>query len=323
MSDSVTTLTQPAPVTLAEFEEIFEAVKNWGRWGPDDERGTLNYLTRDHVRAAAGLVRSGRQVTMSIPMNTVAGPDNPSPVTHHVVQGHDIDIGSGSLTFATDYLGLAFHGDCHTHMDALCHIAYRGQVYNGRPALQVMTTRGATALDVTSYANGLVGRGVLLDIPRLRGVKWLEPGEAVTRAELEAAEQAQRVRLGEGDILVFRTGHHRRRLELGAWNNEYPPTGEGKAGLHVDTIPWMHERRIAAFLPDGDGETVPSNVAGILYPIHPLQITAMGMFASDSLQLEDLAQACAEEGRDEFMVVGLPLRLPGATGSPWNPIAIF
>jgi len=85
----------------------------------------------------------------------------------------------------------------------------------------------------------------------------------------------------------------------------------------------MHERRIAAFLPDGDGETVPSNVEGILYPIHPLQITAMGMFASDSLQLEDLARACAEEGRDEFMVVGLPLWLPGATGSPWNPIAIF
>ena len=235
----MTTLTRPAPVTLAEFEEIFEAVKNWGRWGPGDERGTLNYLTPGHVRAAAALVRSGRQVTMSIPMSTVAGPDNPSPVTHHVVQGHDIDIGSGSLTFATDYLGLAFHGDCHTHIDALCHIAYRGQVYNGRPALEVMTTRGATALDVTAYDTGLVGRGVLLDIPRLRGVKWLEPGEAVTRAELEAAEQAQGVRLGEGDILVFRTGHHRRRLELGAWCNDYPPAGAGKAGLHVDTIPWM------------------------------------------------------------------------------------
>ena len=260
---------------------------------------------------------------MSIPMNTAAGPDNPSPVIHHVVQGHDIDIGSSTLTFATDYVGLAFHGDCHTHMDALCHIAYAGRVYNGKPAQQVMTTKGATALDVTAYEHGLVGRGVLLDVPRFRGVRWLEPGEAVTRAELEAIEQAQGVLLGEGDILVFRTGHHRRRLELGAWNNDYPPAGEGKAGLHVDTIRWMHERKIAAFLPDGDGETVPSNVEGMLYPIHPLQITAMGMFAADSLQLEDLAQACEQEGRDEFMVVGLPLRLPGATGSPWNPIAIF
>ncbi len=128
-------LTPPAPVTLREFDEIFEKVKNWGRWGPDDQLGTLNYLTPASVRAAAGLVRSGRHVTMAIPMNTVAGPDNPSPVIHHVVQGHDIDIGSSTLTFATDYVGLAFHGDCHTHMDALCHIAYRGQVYNGgRPS---------------------------------------------------------------------------------------------------------------------------------------------------------------------------------------------
>ena len=151
-------LTRPAPVTLREFDEIFEAVKNWGRWGPDDELGTLNYITPDTVRAAAALVRSGRHVPMSIPLNTHPGPDNPSPVIHHVVQGHDIDIGSSSLTFATDYVGLAFHGDCHTHMDALCHIAYRDQVYNGRPAQQVMTSRGATALDVTAYSSGLVGR---------------------------------------------------------------------------------------------------------------------------------------------------------------------
>ena len=323
MSRVRTELTPPAAVTLAEFDETFEAVKNWGRWGDDDELGTLNYITPDTVRAAAGLVRSGRRATMAIPMSTVAGPDNPSPVTHHVVQGHDIDIGSSGVTFATDYVGLAFHGDCHTHMDALCHIAYQGLVYNGRPAQQVMTSRGATALDVTSYHDGLVGRGVLLDVPRYRGVPWLEPGEAVSRAELEAVEAAQGVRLGEGDILVFRTGHHRRRLEQGAWSNDYPPAGTGKAGLHVDTIPWMHERRIAAFLPDGDGETVPSNVEGVLYPIHPLQVTAMGMLAADSLQLEDVARACEQEGRFEFMVVGLPLRLPGGTGSPWNPIAIF
>jgi kynurenine formamidase len=317
------TLTLPAHVTLRKFDEIFELVKNWGRWGDDDELGTLNFITPDMVRAAAALVRSGRQVTMAIPMNKIAGPDNPSPVIHHVVQGHDIDIDSSTLTFATDYLGMEFHGDCHTHMDALCHIAYKGRVYNGKPAQEVMTTRGATSLDVTSYSNGLVGRGVLLDVPRFRGVRWLEPAEAVTRAELEAVEQDEGVRLGEGDILVFRTGHHRRRLELGAWDNDYPPAGQGKAGLHVDTIPWMHERKIAAFLPDGDGETVPSNVDGMDYPIHPLQVAAMGMFVSDSLQLEDVAQACAEEGRFEFMVVGLPLRLPGATGSPWNPIAIF
>jgi len=169
------TLTRPAPVTLQEFDAIYESVKNWGRWGPDDELGTLNFITPETVRTAAALVRSGRRATMSIPMNTVAGPDNPSPVIYHVVQGHDIDIGSSSLTFATDFVGLAFHGDCHTHMDALNHIAYRGLVYNGRPAQEVMTSRGGTALDVTAYSEGLVGRGVLLDVPRFRGGSGSSP----------------------------------------------------------------------------------------------------------------------------------------------------
>jgi kynurenine formamidase len=318
----MTTTTERRLVTMAEFDSIFESVKNWGAWGPDDQLGTLNYITPARVREAAGLVRSGRRVSMEIPINKVAGPDNPNPANHFVSQAHDIDIGSSGLRFGLDYLGMACHGDCHTHVDALCHVSYKGQVYGGKPAQEVLTSKGATTLDITNYGNGLVGRGVLLDIPRFRGVKWLEPGEAVTRAELEACEQAEGVRRGEGDIFVFRTGHHRRRLELGPWDNGYPP-GEGKAGLHVDTVPWMHERRIAAFLPDGDGEAVPSTVEGMLYPIHPLQIVAMGMLASDSLQFEDLAKACEEEGRFEFMVVGLPLRLPGATGSPWNPIAVF
>jgi kynurenine formamidase len=184
-----------------------------------------------------------------------------------------------------------------------------------------MKSTGATEQDVTVYGDGLVGRGVLLDIPRLRGCKWLEPGEAVSRAELERCAVAEDVEVGEGDILVLRTGHHRRRLELGPWANS--PEGEGKAGIHVDAVPWMHERRIAAFLPDGDGETVPSVVDGITYPIHPLQVVAMGMFVADSLQFEDLTVACQKEGRYEFMVVGLPLLIHGGTGSPWNPIAIF
>ena len=310
-----------AQVSIEEFEQIFESVKNWGRWGPNDQLGTLNFITPGHVRAAAGLVQSGRRVSLEIPINTVAGPDNPNPAIHFVSQAHDIDIGSGGLRFGLDFMGMACHGDCHTHVDALCHISYNGLTYNGHPAQEVLTSKGATSLDIASYGDGVVGRGVLLDIPRFRGVKWLEPGEAVRRAELEACEKAQGVNLGEGDILVFRTGHHRRRLELGAWDNG--PDGDGKAGLHVDTIPWMHERRLAAFLPDGDGEAIPSCVAGMTYPIHPLQIVAMGMLASDSLQFEDLARACEEEGRYEFMVVGLPLRLPGGTGSPWNPIAIF
>jgi kynurenine formamidase len=234
--------------------------------------------------------------------------------------GHDNDIGSGSLRFATDFLGMQFHGDCHTHIDALCHIAYRGQLYNGRPA-GLVSTSGVEALDISEYAQGVVGRGVLLDIPRLRGVSWLEPGTAVSRAELEAAEESEGLRLGEGDLFVFRTGHHRRRSELGPWDNGY--SGEGKAGLHVHAISLLHERHMAGFLPDGDGEAIPSTVEGIDYPIHPLQITAMGMLASDSLNLEDLADACEAEQRFEFLVVLAALRIPGATGSPFNPIAVL
>jgi len=307
-------------MTTSEFDQIFQRVCNWGKWGSDDQLGTLNYIRPAQVRAAAALVRSGRSVSLALPINKVAGPDNPRPAFHYMVQTYDSPSSPEEPHFALDYLACEFHGDCHTHIDALCHIAYRGKLYNGRPT-SIVTSKGATSMDITAYAHGIVGRGVLLDIPRLRGVHWLEPGEAVSREELEAAEKAQGVRLGEGDILVFRTGHHRRRLELGPWNNGYD--GDGKAGLHSDAMVMLHERKVAAFLPDGDGETVPSNVEGVAYPIHALQICAMGMAASDSLQLEELVKVCEQEHRWEFMLVAAPLRLPGGTGSLFNPIAIF
>ncbi len=312
--------TLPAQLSTREFDTLFQAVSNWGRWGEDDERGTLNYLRPEHVCKAAALVRSGRSVSMAIPINTVAGPDNPRPAAHYMRQTHDQKADLGELAFALDYLGSECHGDCHTHIDALCHVSYKGKLYNGKPAASV-TSRGPTLQDITAYAHGIVGRGVLLDIPRLRGVKWLEPGEAVTTEELLAAEKAQGVSLGEGDIFVFRTGHHRRRLELGPWDNNYG--AEGKAGLHATTMLLLHQRKVAAFLPDGDGETVPANVEGVAYPIHVLQLVAMGMACADSLQFEELVQVCEELGRWEFMVAAAPLRLPRGTGSLFNPIAIF
>ncbi len=312
--------TTPSPVSAKEFDELFKKVCNWNKWGPDDERGTLNYITGEHICAAAKLVQSGRSVSLALPINTVAGPDNPRPAAHYMVQGHDIDSDLGEPHFCTDFFASEFHGDCHTHIDALCHIAYKGKLYNGKSASEV-TSQGPLLQDITAYAHGIVGRGVLLDIPRLRGVKWLEPGEAVTTEELEAAEKAQGVKLGEGDIFLFRTGHHRRRLELGPWDNSYD--GEGKAGLHSEVMLMLHNRKVAAFLPDGDGETVPSNAEGIAYPVHILQINAMGMACADSLQFEELVAVCEEEKRWEFMVAITPLRLPRGTGSLFNPIAIF
>jgi kynurenine formamidase len=237
-----------------------------------------------------------------------------------MAQIFEVNAAMGEPGFCLDYLAGEIHGDCHTHIDALCHVAYKGRLFNGKLAADIRA-HGPQFQDITAYAHGIVGRGVLLDIPRLRRVKWLEPGEAVTAEELEACEQVQGVRLRQGDILVFRTGHHCRRLELGPWNNGYD--GEGKAGLHVNTISLLHERKVAAFFPDGDGETVPSGVEDVAYPIHALQIAAMGMVCADSLNLEDVSAACEQENRWEFLVVAAPLRLPGGTGSFFNPIAIF
>ena len=312
--------TKPRLVSAQEFDQLFERVSNWGRWGPDDEKGTLNYLTPEKVRASAALVKSGRTVSLSLPINTAAGPDNPRPSVHYMVKTHDIRPEHGEPRFAGDYLGTELHGDCRTHIDALCHVAYKGRLYNGKSPGAV-TSRGATLMDITDYAHGIAGRGVLLDVPRFRKVKWLEPGEAVTSEEIEAVEEFQGVRLEEGDIFLFRTGHHRRRLELGPWNNNWD--GEGQAGLHVNAMPLLHQRKVAVFLPDGDGETVPSNVEGVTYPVHALQIASMGMACADSLQFEELVKVCEEENRWTFMVVAAPLRLPKGTGSLVNPIAIF
>jgi kynurenine formamidase len=312
--------TAPSPVSAKEFDQLFERVSNWGRWGPDDERGTLNYLTREKIRASASLVKSGRTVSLSLPINTVAGPDNPRPSVHYMVKSYDVRPDHGEPRFAGDYLGSELHGDCRTHLDALCHVAYKGKLYNGKSPATV-TSRGATSMDITTYSNGITGRGVLLDIPRFRKVKWLELGEAVTAEEIEAVEEFQGARLEEGDIFLFRTGHHRRRVELGPWNNNCD--GEGQAGLHVNAMALLHERKISAFFPDGDGETVPSNVEGVAYPVHALQIASMGMACADCLQFEDLVKVCEQENRWTFMVVAAPLRLPRGTGSLFNPIAIF
>jgi kynurenine formamidase len=304
-------------MTTEEFDQLFDELKTWGRWTGSNVPGTLNYLTPARTAAAASQVRTGRTVTMSLPVNTLISADNPRPAVHSMSRLHPTEPGPNTVGFATDFLGMDFHGNAHTHMDALCHVSYRGSLYDGIPA-ETVTRSGGTTGTVDDYRNGLAGRGVLLDLPRLRGVRWLEPGEAVTAAELEAAEQAHGVRLGEGDIFVFRTGEHRRRLELGPWD-----MNKERAGLHPTAIRLLADRNVAVFAPDGDGEVAPGPVKGVSAPIHCLQVVAMGMAVMDSLQLEDLAAACAEEERWEFLFVTAPLRIANGTGSPTNPIAIF
>jgi kynurenine formamidase len=307
-------------MTRTEFDKLFQEVSNWGRWGPEDVRGTLNYLTPERVARAASLVRSGRTVSLSRPIDKVAAVDNPNPAVHLMTRGYDVPTGAGEPLFVADYLACGCHGNSHSHLDALCHVGYMGNLYNGKP-LSSVTSVGAEIMDIAAYANGIVGRGVLLDIPRLRGKKWLEPGEGVTAEDLEAAEDAQGVKLEEGDLFTFRVGHYQRRLELGPWDLDR--TGEGRAGLHPTAMRLLHSRKVAGFLPDGDGETIPCEVEGVGHPVHALQIASMGLACADSLQLEELAKACEEEGRWDFLAIMAPLRLPGGTGCLINPIAVF
>jgi kynurenine formamidase len=304
-------------VTAAEFRALFQAVSNWGRWGEDDERGTLNELSADRIAAAANLIRTGETVTLSHPLNTEKRIDNPNPAVHQMTLPHDVDSGFGTLRFAMEYIGVDYHHDTHSHIDALCHVALDGAVYNGKPS-GALTEQGAAVSTIEVLENGLVGRGVLLDVPRLRGVPWLEPGEHVFPEDLEAAEREQGVTVGKGDVLLVRTGHARRLAELGPWD-----TTNAKAGLHPTTTLFLAERRVAALGSDGNSDTAPSTTEEIDFPIHALTLNAMGLYLLDYLQFEDLVPACERAGRWEFLFVGAPLRIVGGTGSPLNPIAIF
>jgi kynurenine formamidase len=310
-------MTERVEVSAAEFKALFRAVSNWGRWGEDDELGTLNELSADRIVAAARLVGSGNAVTLSHPWDTEKGIDNPHPADHHMTLLPDVDIGSGTLRFAKDYVGVDYHNDTHTHIDALCHVALDGAFYNGKPS-DALTRTAAGVNTIEAVKDGLVGRGVLLDVPRLRGIPWLEPGEHVFREDLEAAEREQGVTVERGDILLVRTGHARRLRELGPWD-----TANAKAGLHPTTCLFLADRRIAALGSDGNGDTAPSTTEGLAFPIHALTLNAMGLHLLDYLQFEDLVPACERAARWEFLFVAAPLRIVGGTGSPLNPIAIF
>jgi kynurenine formamidase len=312
-------LSNAEPLSRAEFDAIFEACRNWGRWGPDDERGALNYLTPADTVAAAGLVRSGRTVSCGWELDTEEGPDNPHPVTHGMSFGFDVTFDeSGDLRIAGDRFGMDIHGDAHSHVDALCHVGFAGTVYNGLTLDRAIGPHGALRMSVNVIRHGILTRGVLVDIPRHRGTDWVEPGEAIMPAEFLAAERASGTRLRRGDLLLLRTGHSYRRATLGPWD-----AANAKAGIHASVLPILHERQIIGAGYDGDGEAVPSNCEGIAYPIHAISIPALGWWTMDSLNLDDLAAACVEEGRNEFLLAVAPLRLTAGTGSPVNPIAVF
>jgi kynurenine formamidase len=296
-------------MTAHEFRELFDSVSNWGRW--NDERGALNHLTPDRIAAAARLVRSGTTITLSRPLQTEARPDVPEPADHHMT------MLPGDDGFAKDYIGVDYHNDGQSHIDAFCHVAFDGLLFDGTPDTSV-TANGARAGTIEVLRDGLVGRGVLLDVPRVRGAPWVEPGEHIFREDLEAAERAQGVEVGPGDILLVRTGHMRRLAELGPWD-----TPAAKAGLHPRAASFVADRSVAALGSDGNNDTAPSTTEGVGFPIHVLALNAMGVHLFDYLQLEEVARHCEEAGRWEFLFTAAPLRILGGTGSPINPTAVF
>ncbi|MFE8014141.1 cyclase family protein [Streptomyces antibioticus] len=299
---------------MTEFDALFDAVRAWGRWTPAD-RGAWNRVGAEQVRRAVAGVRSGVVVPLALPWDTRPGPDNPRPVLHHMTDLGDVE--SPEPSAYKDFVAADYHGRSVTHLDALSHIAYRGRLYDGRAADGYVDAGGARFGSVAALG-ALVTTGVLLDLPAVHGVPWLEPGQAVRARDVLAAEQALGVTIGEGDAVLLRTGHVRRRAERGAWD-----AAALSAGFHVDAMPLLAERGVALIGSDGDSDVRPSPVAGVHSPVHALAVAALGVPLLDNLDLEALAGATAGAGRHTFMIVVAPLNIPGGTGSPVTPVAVL
>lgn len=298
-----------APST-ADLDNMYEALKNWGRWGPDDERGALNHLTEKRRAAAAALVRDGRAVSLANDIGIEGA-------QHHMLASGDARDSNNIPGYeaARDWVGLDVHGLATTHVDALSHMFVRGEMFGGRPASAVRSD-GARAGTVMTMAEGVVGRGVLLDIPRALGIDFLDQGHAVTVADLEAAEGAGNVRVGSGDILLVLWGREARTRTKKAF--------DGFAGLHPECLPWLHRREVAVLGSDGISDPMPFlDIPNWPFPVHQIGITAMGLHLIDNMALTALAGACAAAGRWEFLFTMAPLRIPKATGCPVNPVAVL
>ena len=301
-------------VTAADFAELYEGLRHRAGWGEQDRRGALNHINPSDVVAAAGSVSTGQTVSLAAPIGHELSADNPQPCLHKL-SIPPRNGGSGGMDFATDSLSMNVHGNADSHFDALCHVSYGGTFYNDLPADRA----GAAELSVDTLASrGIAGRGVLLDIPRLRGIDWLDPGDHVIGTDLTEAESSQGVHVGAGDLLFIRVGHRKRRQSIGPWD-----AAAARAGLHPHAMELVAERQVALLGSDGNNDTAPSIAEGVDFPVHVLAIRALGLPLLDYLDLENLATTCNYLGRWSFLCVIAPLRLPAGTGSPINPIAVF
>jgi kynurenine formamidase len=297
------------PVKKAQIEQWKTDLSNWGRWGKDDEIGALNLITPAKRKQAVALVRDGVSVSMALDADTIKSIDNPQPYDHKM-QG----IGA-------DYIGVAMHGWAHTHLDSLAHVNYSGVFYNGyKPDPAVVAQQNGHAKNsIGNMKNGILTRGILVDIPRLKGLPYLEPGTPIYVEDLEAWEKKAGVKIGSGDALFVRTGVWPYRQKFGP----YVRGRNGKdAGLDATVIPWLKRRDIAVLGSDHPQGVNPSETE-MPNAVHDFALVSLGIPLFDNCDLEALAAAAASKNRWEFMFSAAPLPVRGATGSPINPIATF
>ena len=307
-----------------EVLSYFQKFSNWGRWGEDDQKGTLNFLTSEKILDSIALIKEGVTVSCARPLTFDPSPDAVGPAVHYMVESGEgwasgDKVTSRASQAATDYIGMVFHGYTVTHIDSLAHFFWEGKMYNGRPSHLVSTNLGATAESVEVAGDGIVTRGILVDVPKIRGVEWLERGEGVMPEDILKAEQECGFEIGEGDVLLIRTGQYHRR------NVEGPVDfrKEGSTACHAACLPLFHERNIAMLGTDTGNDIMPAPYPNVIQPIHQVGIVAMGLWILDNANLDDLARECDKRNRWEFSLNIGPLKLCNTTGSPVNPIAIF
>jgi len=304
---------RPAPlVTQGQYVRWQTELSNWGRWGPDDELGAANLITPAKRAEAAGLVTEGHSVSLASNAQKYESLANPCPIEWSMVRA--------SRASASDTVAYpCIHGPGTTHLDAFAHIFFDGKMWNGYDVDGLVTMEdGALKNSIMAVKDGLVTRGVLYDIPRLKGVPYLEPGTRITVADLEAWEARTGVRVGPGDAFLIRWGRWARQDALGPFD-----TGREAAGLDNNVIPWLRERDVAiagwetpGYMPQPEGDI--SRLA-----LHNFALTILGIQVLDRADFQALADAAAARNRWEFMVTIAPLPIPAGTGSPVNPIAMF
>jgi len=306
------TAASPPKLTKADVETMMTSLSNWGRWGREDELGALNLITPEKRKQAAGLVTDG--VTVSLAHNVVKSEAQGSSAFRHKMTTLPKDMEFAS---SGDEYCVAYHGFTQTHMDALCHLFYKGRMYNGFSQNEV-TERGAAKLSVANVKQGIFTRCVLMDMPRHFGVRFLKGGQPIYPADLEAWEKAAGVKVASGDAVLIRTGRWARADVDGEWD-----IMKSSAGLHASCLPWLHERDVAVVGSDLALDVLPSGVEGFEMPVHWTVVVAMGMPILDNLDLEAVSEASKARKRWSFLLTVAPLAVEGGTGSPVNPLATF